>query len=562
MADYSESIASDRDGAPVISLLTADTTSRLVEKFLSFMEDREKIRRRIESYVETYESRGENATDRYLTLEEEYGDDAPDLSHLVAGKDGSSGAALWSMRDIAIVLGRNVSNVLRAIRKMESSPEWTDRLAAHAVRNEQSGRDAAALYRTGVFDVIVDYYEQAYLERFTRPRRGAPMSAEERAEVFALWRYLKENPDEARTFYEARLTDESAFPEWRNASRTVYQNLRLIVRRAFSIKIGTFFLLLFALIYELSTRYSALNVIVPAASVSALVSSLLAMRAQGREARWLIDVGACAVTITMLWALAMIATPGGPASRLLPQVAATDAGAPRDAVAPEPVAQPYAAENTDRPDVTVEYIAKSRAGNGGFEVRINTGTRAREIFYRTSQAGDFKSTGFASITTADGTRFPIHSVTLKNSPEAGLFVKYTDIEGTSHGPYRIQIDPERDRMERARSILDSMDWVEIDLGRDGTTVSTKLHTEIFFRMRADDILERIMYGINKRTPNRERVLPRWGDEDEEFQFPETWQVLYSSGPEEKIWFVSAQLFFSDGSCSDVRIFDNQHAEPD
>ena len=97
MAAGWESIASDCERAPFLKLLPADMVSRMAAKFSSFRSDRVKIYRRMESYVRDYGSYEGSATRRYEMLEDEYAGDAPDLSHLVPGRDGSVSSALWSM---------------------------------------------------------------------------------------------------------------------------------------------------------------------------------------------------------------------------------------------------------------------------------------------------------------------------------------------------------------------------------------------------------------------------------------------------------------------------------
>ena len=273
-----------------------------------------KIQRRMESYVRDYESYEGSAARRYEMLEEDYFDGAPDMSHLMPRGDGSASAALWSMRDMAIILGRNVSNVLRTIRRMKSLPEWSAVLAGHEFRPPKSGRGAAVLYDAGVFGVIVDYFESVYLERFTRPRRGEPMTDEERSAAYALWRYMKANPDAAGELGTNRLIGGGLLrePALGQRAAALYQNLRGIMKRVFSIKPGAFFLLVFAIAYELSKKYPFLNIAVPALSAAALACALIAMSGRRRTSPWLADIGACSVTLFLLWALAMIASPGGP----------------------------------------------------------------------------------------------------------------------------------------------------------------------------------------------------------------------------------------------------------
>jgi hypothetical protein len=527
----------------------------------------------MESYVKDYESYEGSAARRYEMLEEDYFGGAPDLSHLVPGDGGAAESALWSMRDMAIILGRNVSNVLRTIRRMESRPEWSAVLAGHEFRREKSGREAAVLYGAGVFDVIVDYFESVYLERFTRPRRGEPMTGEERQAAYSLWSYMKANPDAAGELGTSRLIGGglARVPGLGQRAAALYQNLRGIMKRAFSIKLGTFFLLIFALAYELSKKHPFLNIAVPALSAAALASVLIAM-GRRRAPQWLADAGACSITLFLLWALAMIASPGGPSEKLLPgsskniapasSTSAVNAG--RLERTAEGASSASDGNDPERPEVKADY---SRAlDDGNFDIWIHTGPRTKEILYRTSPSGDFRSAGFSKDSGPDGARRPLRALTLDPESAENLWIKYIDDAGKTHGPYKINFDHRAERVKEARRMLDdNAEWVDFTRGESGTSVSSSVASDLEFSLGGAGIVERVMYGVNRRTPDRERVLSPVGEGGDGFSDmpgpPVRKLPLYLlTDSKEKIWFVSMKIIFSDGSESDVRIFDNPYAE--
>ena len=148
-----------------VDALPRELQLKLANRFLAFCEAREAIRRRMESYVLDYQLHDTGATRRYELLEEQYAADRPNLNHLVWSEDGP---VLWGMRDVAVVLGRNVSSVMRTFRRMEKSPEWGERLNGLTHRSEAPGRGAATLYGGGIFDAIVDFHEYAYLKHLTQ----------------------------------------------------------------------------------------------------------------------------------------------------------------------------------------------------------------------------------------------------------------------------------------------------------------------------------------------------------------------------------------------------------
>ena len=566
MALEEESIASD-SGAVFSSRLTRETRLRLVNKFLLFQEDREKIRRRMESYVLDFQLHDTGATHKYETLEEQYSVDVPNLNHLVFCEDGTT---LWSMRDIAIVLGRNVSNVARTFQRMRAHPDFARRFASLSVKPENPGRDAATLYAPEIFDAVVDYFEHAYLERVTHPRHGTPLPEEERNEVLSFWRALKENQGDLDIReYGASL----AIQPGKTASlSTLYQCLRMIVKRAFSVRMGTFFLLLFAVVYELSRRYPLFNILVPVLSVAVLFAVLFMMPRRKWYTPWLVDAGACSVMFCLLWTLAVIVTPDSPTKRLLPQT-------PVVAENPVPVETPKSAEpkppaqvpanvqsqkveepkeettktitpvkpvrkivqknetanietpakeqeeprveiiqkretqqsktkrastpGNEHPDVRVEYTGSN--GNT-FDVWIYTKEPTKEILYRTAQTGDFRSTGFSKDQSPDGHHFPIRALTLRSNPNVVLYVKYIDLDGGEHGPYKFDFSLRGESVAAAREILSKMDWVEFSSDEKGLYVFTRVMKEINFRLRDTSMVSRIMYGINRKAPNMERKV--------------------------------------------------------
>jgi hypothetical protein len=579
MAEGWESIASDCEDAPFLKLLSQDTISRMADKFSSFREDRVKIRNRMENYVRDYNAYEGSATRRYEMLEEEYADGAPDLSHLVPGSDGEASSALWSMRDMAIILGRNVSSILRTIRRMKDSPEWGAALAAHESRPAEGGRGAAVLFDSGVFDVVVDFFESVYLERFTSPRRGTPMTGAEREAAYSLWEYMKADPDAAQRLGAIRLV-EGGHVYGSRMGRTfenIYRNLRIIVKRACSIKPGTFFLLLFALVYELSKRYPFLNIAVPAASVAALVCALAAMGRRKEGPVWLADIGACSVTLSLLWVLAIVASPDGPASKLLPSYQTENAVPSRsadDAVYAkrlEEIKEEIASQNNapstnaSRPEESSVKVEYSRSGgeNGKFDVWVHTGPQTKEILYRTSPNGDFKSTGFSASRGADGSKRPMRSLALNPESAENLWIKYIDDDGATHGPYEIHFDYGAERMKAAKKMLDEdIEWVEFTQDENGTSVSTNVVSDLAFSLSDRGIVERVMYGVNRKTPNMERTFLTEGET--EYGLPDALRDVLQSylvtDSTEKIWFVSMKIVFSDGSESDIRIFDNPFAD--
>ena len=81
--------------------------------------------------------------------------------------------------------------------------------------------------------------------------------------------------------------------------------MRMILRRVFSVKAGTCFLLLFGVIWETCRRWPWLDVAVPVVSITGLVVALVAMFRRRGYTPWLADAGACALVFCLLWTLTL-----------------------------------------------------------------------------------------------------------------------------------------------------------------------------------------------------------------------------------------------------------------
>ena len=164
--------------------LPPDTMKRLTAQFKVFLSDREKIHTLLGDYVADYRSFKGTALARQEYLREKYAPRAPDFTHLVFDADGE---LYWGTADIAILLGRDSTTVTRMMRKIETLGGWRPRLCQLRRPSKSGGH----VYRTEIFDFIIDFYEEEYLQRFVAPRRGQAAGEEEAAEIYRFWSALK-----------------------------------------------------------------------------------------------------------------------------------------------------------------------------------------------------------------------------------------------------------------------------------------------------------------------------------------------------------------------------------
>ncbi|MBQ7152212.1 MAG: hypothetical protein IJR94_08180 [Synergistaceae bacterium] len=166
--------------------LTKKEISRLEKKFQEFQRTREELYIFLVSYISDYQKfRASSGKRRYLR--KKYALKNPKINYLFNSGDGF----YWSVRNIAIVLGRARSSITRLFNKMESSEVWQKKLAAlHKTVSSESGF-LIDVYHQDIFDLILDYYEEDYLRRFSQPRRFGVNPAPNINDLHKFWSYLR-----------------------------------------------------------------------------------------------------------------------------------------------------------------------------------------------------------------------------------------------------------------------------------------------------------------------------------------------------------------------------------
>ena len=112
----------------------------------------------------------------------------------------------WGQRDIAIIMGKDQSNISRLLRRMEQDERWKAKLQSFSVSVGQKKG-----YRDGIFSLILDYCEAEYLERFSQPRRGGPMPESRVEELLEAWQKMRRHVE-----LEVDLSQENGQEKRRN----------------------------------------------------------------------------------------------------------------------------------------------------------------------------------------------------------------------------------------------------------------------------------------------------------------------------------------------------------
>lgn len=502
-------------GTLAVFNLSDDTMARLTAKFKEFQADRETIRSLLDDYVADYRRFEGTKLARQEYLREKYAKRAPCLSHLAWDEEAG---LLWGAADIAILLGRDRSSVTRVLSKMERSEAWRARLFALRKLVRESGSAPIHVYGRGVFDLIVDYYEEEYLRRFTEPRRGIAADADTVREIRRFWSCLKaaERTGSRHSLVDAEPPGLPEVPPmgWGEA-------LRLIFSRVFSLRTGTLFAVLFALGYELSRRWSFLYLWLPAAAVLVFLICLPILRRGRLEPSHVASLAAGALLFCLLWLVGLLSSDGtvhtlgrtisvrplGYNLVLDPQV--LDSGRVRFVI------------TTDAPD-------------------------AAQFHYRISPDVEFRSTGSLPQTNpATGVRYPDPTIDA-GRPEGAvaLEVKYADARGTEHGPYPFAFDLDTLRLQAGKDFVLGMKGGWVTVHRLGGTTFVETVPPILADV-ARRAVSGITYGVNTEIPDVEISL----EGAENLEHPGG--LLQEDADE--IEFVSSRLLFRDGTSSDVRI---------
>ena len=306
--------------------LTQDAISRLSAKFEEFQREREVVEELLADYVADYsrfvcapEGKG-TALSRQEYLEEKYSSRVPSLSHLVWNRDGE---IYWNVPDIAIVLGRQRPSITRAFARMEHEDGWCVRLLALRREAKAANGLPVYVYHRDIFNLLIDRYEEEYLRRFAAPRRGDKGKAPDIKEVRRFWNYLKanariqgehivrqEDPEEEGDM--EGLSELHALPpmRWRDV-------LSLIWRKAFTIRTGMFFSILFAVSFEIVRRWPWLLPWTVGASAMTLAACTTLLHFRRGKPGILGGLGAGALLFTILWGAGLLSpdgmmpTPGG-----------------------------------------------------------------------------------------------------------------------------------------------------------------------------------------------------------------------------------------------------------
>lgn len=191
-------------------------------------------------------------------------------------------------------------------------------------------------------------------------------------------------------------------------------------------------------------------------------------------------------------------------------------------------------------------------GNSGWTLEVQIADlNYREIFWREKGIGQFISNGFLEyVNPVNGRLIANTGINLQKKIPAGTEyeVEYLDSNGIRQGPYILEFNPAIANMRQSKQILNQTkySWLE---HRSFNNKSLLYFSHILSHR---GVLEKIMYGLDSKVPNLE------------FEFPEyngTWPAPFGSDivnlieVAQDLEYFSAQLFFKDGTSSEIVIID-------
>lgn len=170
------------------SELTLRDKAKLTAKFYAFKKERDELNLFLVSFIADYTMlQNDEPSKRRRYLKKKYGLRTPRINYRFNTGEGYC----WSVRNIAIVLGRDRSAITRVISRIRRYDSWNEKLSPlHFVIKSYEGGNID-VYQQDIFEVLEDFYEEEYLLRFARPRRGDGVSVPSLGELRRFWGSLR-----------------------------------------------------------------------------------------------------------------------------------------------------------------------------------------------------------------------------------------------------------------------------------------------------------------------------------------------------------------------------------
>ncbi|MBQ6773696.1 MAG: hypothetical protein IJP48_06485 [Synergistaceae bacterium] len=492
--------------------LSKESIRKLNLRFKRFKRVRELIHRNITSYINDFMNFQGDSHERREYLERKYKRLAPHENYLL--HDSKSQKILFHVQDIALLTGRDPSSISRTLAKINALDGWCVRLLALRSETKSGNNNKIFVYDSKIFDLIIDFREAKYLERFQLYGNS------DYQEVLRYWEYLKQL-DELKTQSKSLnrvIEDESEIfnaPELPLMS--VRDVLKLIGSKLFTIKVDMIFAMTFGICFMFARKWPALIPVFAGVSFTSLISCMIMLRVRAGNANLISDIGALSTLLVVFWGINLtiknaIYTPGGTFLTLK--------------------------ERT--PLITLQAVRASGARPLAFHINAENQDTISEIFYKYDSQREYKSTGF----TWSGT--PI--LLLEPEKQSGMLnitLKYRDIDNNESEPLAFAFDLEREYFNASKNLI---------LNEENFIMIKRAGEVIKIAAVVNDSVKAVVYGINTRKPN---AIHEVGKIDSKYQLKNE-NILTSQNS--SVEYISSYIIFRDNTSSDVRIKKNPPAD--
>ena len=479
--------------------LSEDTVSRLRTKFAEFLNARKRVHALLADYVADYRQFYGKPDDRREFLERKYAPRVPDFSHIVFDE----AQIFFNVSDIAILLGRSQPAISITLSNIERSQGWVSRLLPLRKLVKSANGNKIFVYSEEIFDLLIDRYEDEYLLRFSKPRRGNKENAPDIEEVRKFWKYLH---DIERHNELLALRQQTELPDI--PAMTLKDIIALIWDKVFNIRIGTVASLIFAVCFEVARRYFSVSLwlsIIPAVVLTACIILIHCRYAPDT----LSDIGAGALLFLMLWISGSLSL--------------------------------YKSE----PLKVAQNISLSPAISGDnihFNISATHFSDIKEFFYRVSPDTQFLSTGFSPQINPKN-NLPYPKTTIQNNTPHGIAhieVKYLDFIGHVSEAWFFSFDIDAVRFNLCKQNILSSKEVWLEARKVGHKVFL-MPSPALSSTYGKSSVHSLVYGINTSSP----------DTTVSIYDISIYELLTLNA--QNVSFISSYLIFDDGSSSDVRV---------
>lgn len=479
--------------------LSKDSVKKLRVKFKTFQEARKRIRELKPRYASDYRQYKGDSEDRAEYLEGKYLPLAPDFAHIVM----NDGKIFWHVRDIAILLGRTQPAISITLTKMLKSEGWNARLISlrHSVKSANGNN--IYVYEEGIFDLIIDRYEEEYITRFTRPRNGKSPDPEE---VRKFWAYLHEHES-----YIDRVKHEERVKMPDIPSMTLKDILLLLWEKVFSVRIDTVCAVIFAVTFETVRRYFTLSIwyaVIPAV-IAALCVILIRTRKGSPDV--LSDIGAGAVLLVMLWISGVLS---------------------------------YPVSRTPKFEQSIN-LRPFLGMKDGIDFQINAGdySRVKEFFYRISPDKNFHALGFRH--QGEGKTFPESLIGCNlYGGNIHVDVKYTGHDDKESRTWSFDFDGDKEIFTLRKNFTLNLRGAWVFPQRSRRKQAIQMNPSLFTE-RSRSVISSVVYGLNTESPGMIILAEDFSDvKNNGFNIMEV--------PKDETYYAVSYIVFTDGTSSDIR----------